>query len=31
MVGQRVDWIGMAHNRDKWKPLVNALMNLRFP
>jgi hypothetical protein len=23
-----VDWIGMAQDRDKWRVLVNALMNL---
>jgi hypothetical protein len=26
-----VDWIGLAQNRDKWKALVNAVMNLQFP
>jgi hypothetical protein len=26
-----VDWIGLAHYRDNWKALVNALMNLRVP
>jgi hypothetical protein len=24
-----VDWIGMAQYNDKWRPLVNAVMNLR--
>jgi hypothetical protein len=24
-----VDWIGLAHDRDKWTALVNAAMNLR--
>jgi hypothetical protein len=24
-----VDWTGVAQNRDKWKVLVNAVMNLR--
>jgi hypothetical protein len=26
-----VDWIGMDHDRDKWRALVKALMNLRVP
>jgi hypothetical protein len=26
-----VDWIGLAKDRDKWKALVNAIMNLRIP
>jgi hypothetical protein len=25
-----VDWIGLAQDRDKWRVLVNAVMNLRF-
>jgi hypothetical protein len=24
-----VDWIGLAEDRDKWKALVNVVMNLR--
>jgi hypothetical protein len=26
-----VDWIGLAQDRDKWRVLVSAVMNLRFP
>jgi hypothetical protein len=24
-----IDWIGLAQDRDQWKALVNAAMNLR--
>jgi len=24
-----MDWIGVAHDRDRWLSLVNAVMNLR--
>jgi hypothetical protein len=26
-----VDWIGVAQDRYRWRALVNAVMNLRFP
>jgi hypothetical protein len=26
-----MDWINMAHDRDKWMALVNTVMNLRLP
>jgi hypothetical protein len=24
-----VDWIGLAQNRDRWRDLVNSVLNLR--
>jgi hypothetical protein len=26
-----VDWIGLALNRNRWRALVNSLLNLRVP
>jgi len=26
-----MDWIGLAHDRDRWRRLVSAVMNLRVP
>jgi hypothetical protein len=26
-----MDWIGLAADGDRWRALVNAVMNLRFP
>jgi len=26
-----MDWIGLAQDRDRWRSLVSAVMNLRIP
>jgi hypothetical protein len=31
VVWSDVDWIGLAQNRNKWRALVNSVLNLRVP
>ena len=31
VVGGYVDWIGLAQDRDRWRTLVSAVMNLLVP
>jgi hypothetical protein len=28
-IGWGVDWIRLAHDRDRWRAVMNAVMNLR--
>jgi hypothetical protein len=29
--GAGMDWIDLAQDRDRWRAVINAVMNLRFP
>jgi len=30
-VGWSMDWIDLAHNMDRWRTIMNVVMNLRVP
>ena len=30
-LGGGMDWIDLARDRDRWRAVVNAAMNIRFP
>jgi hypothetical protein len=30
-LGEGVDWIDLAQDRDRWRAVVNTIMNLRVP
>jgi hypothetical protein len=30
-IGKGIDWISLAQDTDKWRALVNAIMDLRVP
>jgi len=31
VVWGRIDWIGLAEDRDRWRTVLNSVMNLRVP